>query len=122
MHEDYDYDYVTYGKRSSPGVASILMGFLIGGLIGAAAALLMAPQSGEETRTLIRDKGVELKDKATEKIDETRIRAESAIDNTRAKASEAVRSVAGRTEEIARKASDKADDIAKQANQVEGKY
>ena len=31
-------------------------GFLIGGLVGAAVALLMAPQSGEETRTLIRDK------------------------------------------------------------------
>ncbi|MGH2607283.1 MAG: YtxH domain-containing protein, partial [Anaerolineales bacterium] len=37
-------------------------GFVIGGLVGAAVALLMAPQSGEETRHMIRDKGIELKD------------------------------------------------------------
>ena len=35
---------------------SFLSGFLVGGLVGAAVALLMAPQSGEETRTLIGEK------------------------------------------------------------------
>jgi gas vesicle protein len=39
-------------------------GFLVGALAGAAAALLLAPQAGEETRTLIRDKGIELKEQA----------------------------------------------------------
>jgi gas vesicle protein len=43
-----------------------LAGFLIGALVGAAAALLLAPHSGEETRILIRDKGIELKDQAGE--------------------------------------------------------
>ena len=32
---------------------AFISGFLIGGLVGAAVALLMAPQSGEETRTMI---------------------------------------------------------------------
>lgn len=44
--------------------SSFFTGFLIGGLIGAATALILAPQSGEETRTQIREKSIELKDKA----------------------------------------------------------
>jgi gas vesicle protein len=48
---------------------------LVGALVGAAAALLLAPQSGEETRTLIHDKGVELGQKADEMSVEARQRA-----------------------------------------------
>ena len=36
------------------------------GVAGAVAALLLAPQSGEETCALIKDKSIELRDKATE--------------------------------------------------------
>ena len=36
-------------------------GFLLGGLVGAAAALLMTPQSGEKTRVQIRERGIELR-------------------------------------------------------------
>lgn len=43
---------------------SYLRGFFIGGLIGAGAALLFAPQSGSQTRAQIRGKGAELVDKA----------------------------------------------------------
>jgi len=45
-------------------VTSFFSGFLAGGLIGTMATLLLAPQSGEETRTQIRTKGIELKEKA----------------------------------------------------------
>jgi len=55
---------------------AFVSGFLIGGLVGAAVSLLFAPQSGEETRTLIYDKGIELKDQAEGVIDDTRVRAE----------------------------------------------
>lgn len=50
------------GKQDE--AASFITGFLIGGLVGAATALLLAPQSGEDTRTQIREKGIELKEKA----------------------------------------------------------
>jgi gas vesicle protein len=46
-----------------------LVGFVVGGVAGAVAALLLAPQSGEETRTLIRDKSIELRDAAAEQAD-----------------------------------------------------
>lgn len=43
---------------------AFLMGFVVGGVAGAVVALLFAPQSGDETRTLIKDKSIELRDKA----------------------------------------------------------
>ncbi len=67
---------------------AFLAGFVIGGLVGAAVALLTAPQSGEETRTLIHDRSIELKDKAVEKAEAARIKAEAAADEARARADE----------------------------------
>lgn len=52
-----------------------LIGFAIGGLVGAAAALLLAPQSGEDTRALIRDRGIELQERSAEMTAEARKRA-----------------------------------------------
>jgi gas vesicle protein len=40
---------------------SFFAGVVLGGLIGAGVALLYAPQSGEETRILIKDKSIEIK-------------------------------------------------------------
>ena len=45
------------------GGGEFFAGLLLGGLLGAAMALLFAPQSGEETVSMIRDKGIELKDR-----------------------------------------------------------
>ena len=67
---------------------AFVSGFVIGGLVGAAVALLFAPQSGEETRTLIYDKGIELKDQAEEIIDDTRTRAEELAKEAKTKAEE----------------------------------
>ena len=53
-----------------------IAGFLVGALVGAAAAVLLAPQSGEETRTMIREKGVELGQRAEELSLQARDRAE----------------------------------------------
>lgn len=45
----------------------LILGVFIGGILGAAVGLLLAPSSGEETRTQILEKGKEWKDIATEK-------------------------------------------------------
>ncbi|MFN2217168.1 MAG: YtxH domain-containing protein [Anaerolineae bacterium] len=58
------------------GAGDFLAGFLVGALVGAAAALLFAPMSGEETRVMIREKGVELGHRADEMSAEARKRAE----------------------------------------------
>ena len=47
------------------GGQSFILGFVIGAIAGAAAALLLTPQSGQEMRQTIGQKSVELKDEAT---------------------------------------------------------
>lgn len=54
-------------------------GFATGGVIGASLALLLAPQSGKETRDQISDKGIELRDGAVEGFTETSQRAQTQI-------------------------------------------
>ena len=47
------------------GSGSIFLSFLLGGLVGAGFALLLAPQSGRETRQKIKELSEEVKEKAT---------------------------------------------------------
>lgn len=77
-------------------------GLIVGGLVGAAVALMLAPQSGEETRTLIHDKGIELKERAVEYGQDARSRAASALEEARARADQALEEVRYRTDELAR--------------------
>jgi gas vesicle protein len=55
--------------------SDFLVGLLIGGALGAALALLYAPQSGEETRGKLKDKSGELKDKTADTYEKARTRA-----------------------------------------------
>jgi gas vesicle protein len=56
-----------------------LAGLVTGGLAGAGVALLLAPQSGAETRGQIRDKSIELKDGAVEGLTEAGHRAQAQV-------------------------------------------
>lgn len=67
---------------------SFIAGLTIGALAGAVVSLLLAPQTGEETRQLIKDKAIELRDKSTESLEETRKKAEVAYKDALAKAEE----------------------------------
>lgn len=77
-----------------------LAGFVIGGLVGAAAALLLAPQSGEETRTIIRDKSIELRDKATENAEEALNKATKLLEDTRTRLVESIEDLRERVDEL----------------------
>ena len=86
-----------------------VMGFLAGAVAGGIAALLLAPQSGEETRAMIRDKSIELRDKAQVTAEEAMRRAQEAADEAKAWASQASDSV--RTK-VASGATDVAEAVA----------
>lgn len=80
--------------------ATFFAGMIIGGLVGAATALLLAPQSGEATRTLIRDKGIELKEMAVEYGQDVQLRAEKALDDTREQLDVVLEDLKTRTDEL----------------------
>ena len=50
---------------------AFMIGFIVGAVSGAVTALLLAPQSGEETRTYIKEKAIEIGDTASKTINET---------------------------------------------------
>lgn len=55
----------------SNNILGVLVGMLIGGLAGAVTMLLLAPQSGKDTRILLKEKGIELRDRATGMVEDT---------------------------------------------------
>ena len=51
---------------------AFLAGFVIGGLVGAATALILAPQSGEQTRGQITDKSLEWRETSGQRVQQYR--------------------------------------------------
>jgi gas vesicle protein len=58
---------------------SFFISSLVGVLIGAGVALLVAPQSGVETRRAIGERGNQIKDRAVHTIGNTRDKAQDAV-------------------------------------------
>ena len=79
---------------------AFLVGFIVGGLTGAVVSLLFAPQSGEETRALIKDKSIELRDKAQVSAEEAIARAEAAAAEARARADDLARQLREKSKEV----------------------
>ncbi|MEZ0395130.1 MAG: YtxH domain-containing protein [Anaerolineales bacterium] len=72
---------------------AFLVGFVVGGLTGAVVALLFAPQSGEETRTLIKEKSIELRDKAAQEAEAALAKAETLASEAKTRGKEAIEGV-----------------------------
>jgi len=78
---DYDDDGVPYVviERSGSG----LFPFVWGALLGAAAALLLAPKSGAETQQELKERARKLRDVAEEKVGELQDTLNEALDTGR---------------------------------------
>ncbi len=76
--------------KSSTSGAPLLAGLMIGGLVGAASMLLLAPQSGRETRQEIQAGAMDLRDRATstvqDAVSQARSRAQDVASSARDKA------------------------------------
>jgi gas vesicle protein len=82
-------------KETSSG--DFAVGFFLGAFVGAVLALLFAPAPGEEVRSQIREKSIELKDRAEDlsheasrRADELRVRGQSVLEEQKARFQEAV--------------------------------
>jgi len=71
IHENKEYVHPTNN------ILSVLVGMLVGALAGAVTMLLLAPQSGKDTRKQIQEKGIELRDRTTEMVEDTMTKVRS---------------------------------------------
>lgn len=83
---------------------AFLIGFLVGGITGAVVSLLYAPKSGDETRTVIKEKAIELKDKTALTAEEAYRKAKQAANEAAAKAQELLKTAQTKASEIVKKA------------------
>lgn len=67
---NYDYEY-NEPQETTDATKHILTGIVVGGLIGATAMLLLAPRTGEEIRSEIKDRAMDLRDRTTETVKDT---------------------------------------------------
>lgn len=73
-------DKTRQNSQNEPGAAQGFMtGLVLGGLAGAVAMLLLAPQSGRRTRAKIQQKSADLREQVSEAMDDaaTQIRAKT---------------------------------------------
>jgi gas vesicle protein len=64
-NENQEYRYL------ANNVLGVLAGILVGGLAGAVTMLLLAPQSGRDTRRQLKEKSIELRDRTSEMMEDT---------------------------------------------------
>jgi gas vesicle protein len=68
-------------KKEGHSAGSILLAFILGGLVGAGITLLMAPHSGRETRDKIKDIADEIKDKASDYAGKVKEKVTSTVEH-----------------------------------------
>jgi gas vesicle protein len=94
---------------------AFLVGFIVGGVAGGVAALLLAPQSGEETRAIIKERSIELRDKAAVEAEEAWKRAETAAIDARTRADELAKQFIAQSEELTHKAQERGMEMVENA-------
>jgi len=62
------------------GTGSVFLSFLLGGIVGAGFALLLAPQSGDDTRKKIRQLTEDVKEKTMDYVEEVKGKVTTGMD------------------------------------------
>lgn len=77
---DRNFEHETNTKRP----AGFLTGLLLGGVAGAVTALLLAPQSGEDTRHQLQDKAMKLSEQTSATVEDVFSQARTKKDEVKA--------------------------------------
>jgi len=70
--------------NGTSNVWGFLVGLLVGGLAGAGAMLLVAPQSGKRTRAKIQQRSIELRDQTTDAVEDALAQTRHTVHQIRA--------------------------------------
>jgi gas vesicle protein len=97
---------------------AFLLGFIVGGLTGAVASLLLAPQGGNETRDYIKEKAIELGDKVNVSVEGAREKADEVTADARVRAEAILEDAKSRAEKIAAEAKSRAEEIQQRGQVV----
>jgi gas vesicle protein len=89
MRDRDDGPYYVIERDSGGGVGP----FLLGAILGAGVALLLAPRSGEETQKDIKDRAKRFRDAAEERVREAQAQVEERLDQAREELMERVEAV-----------------------------
>jgi len=97
---------------------AFLLGFIVGGLTGAIASLLLTPKSGDETRTYLKEKAIEIGDKVNISVDEARVKADEITADARTRAEAILAEGRTRAEEVAAEARKSAEELQRRGQVV----
>lgn len=86
-------------SENNSELGAFLAGFVIGGLVGAATALILAPQSGSDTRSQISDQGQNLRSGGEERISSMRNTASGLTNDYRDRAGKLASTVREKAQE-----------------------
>ena len=91
-------------EKTTNNYGSLFFGFLAGGAAGILAGFLFAPQSGEELRSDLKNKGATLYGDAQRMVSDVEESAKSFLEDTKRKAEELKREADHRLSEVHQKA------------------
>ena len=110
-----------YEREESEG-AGFATGLLLGVAIGAIAALLYAPKSGEEIRQEIKDLADQQKDNLKNQWDRTKEKASEVVNTAREKVDSVAQQASASVDSYAEKAVDKVIQVADEAKSTVEKF
>jgi gas vesicle protein len=100
----------------------LIAGILLGGLAGAATSLLLAPQSGKDTRKFIQTKAIELRDKSTAAVENVSGQISSKADQIKSSVSSKTKELTQQGKEMLAKQLDHLSTAAQNGkNSLQGK-
>lgn len=99
-------------EESEGSNSGFALGLLVGATMGALAAILFAPKSGDETRQQLKDLANQQKDKLRNQWEDTKINAAVAVDQAKEKLSAATDQAKEAVDAYAEKAKGTVDQLA----------
>jgi gas vesicle protein len=97
---------------------AFLLGFIVGGLTGAVASLLLAPQSGQSTRMMLKEKAIVLGEQVNVTYDEAKVRAEEITAEARTRAEAITAEARVRADEAVKQARANVEDLQKRGQVI----